>query len=142
MEREPGQDPEHDGPADPQPGEGSPGPDDAGLRDDAGVRADAGLPPVPVPVPVPVSGAGASGTAADDDAGTDADADDDGVSVFGPWDGLEGTLGAAREREELLSGFAPDGVWDKHPPGPGAGRRPGPGGRAGLAVRGRRPARS
>ena len=31
---------------------------------------------------------------------------------------LEGTLGAAREREELLSGFAPGGVWDRHPPGP------------------------
>ena len=29
MEQEPGHDPEHDGPADPQPGEGSPGPDDA-----------------------------------------------------------------------------------------------------------------
>ena len=120
MEREPGQDPEHDGPADPQPGEGSPGPDDAGLRDDAGVRDDAGAPggPGPGPGPGPGVGVGASGTAADDDAGTDADADDDGVSVFGPWDGLEGTLGAAREREELLAGFAPDGVWDKHPPGP------------------------
>ena len=42
----------------------------------------------------------------------------DEESVFGPWDALEGTLGAAREREELLSGFAPGGVWDKHPPGP------------------------
>ena len=42
----------------------------------------------------------------------------DGESVFGPWEALEGTLGAAREREELLSGFAPGGVWDKHPPGP------------------------
>jgi hypothetical protein len=31
---------------------------------------------------------------------------------------LEGTLGAAREREEVLAGFAPGGVWDKHPPGP------------------------
>ena len=42
----------------------------------------------------------------------------DGESVFGPWDALEGTLGAAKEREELLSGFAAGGVWDKHPPGP------------------------
>ena len=40
------------------------------------------------------------------------------MSVFGPWAGLEGTLGAAKEREELLSGFASGGVWDKHPPGP------------------------
>ena len=31
---------------------------------------------------------------------------------------LEGTLGAARERAELLSGFAKGGVWDKCPPGP------------------------
>ena len=31
---------------------------------------------------------------------------------------MEGTLGAAREREELLAGFAPGGVWDQHPPGP------------------------
>jgi hypothetical protein len=39
------------------------------------------------------------------------------VSEFGPWDALEGALGAAREREELLSGFARGGVWDAHPPG-------------------------
>src|SRR6202453_5089910 len=95
MEQEPGQDPEHDGPADSQPppdsshpGAGSPGPD--------------------------ASSSGASG--ADADAGT-GDADD-GESVFGPWDALEGTLGAAREREELLAGFAPGGVWDRPPPGP------------------------
>ena len=95
MEQEPGQDPEHDGPAGSQPppdsshpGAGSPGPD--------------------------ASSSGASG--ADADAGTGAD--DDGESVFGPWDALEGTLGAAREREELLAGFAPGGVWDRHPPGP------------------------
>ena len=30
--------------------------------------------------------------------------DDDDASEFGPWDALEGTLGAAKEREELLSG--------------------------------------
>src|ERR1700727_2991179 len=70
MEPEPGQDPERDEPDGPQPGEGSPGPDD------------------------------------------------DDMSEFGPWDALEGTLGAAKRREELLSGFAPGGVWDKHPPGP------------------------
>ena len=74
---------------------------------------------------------GASSSVAPSDAGsdpsaecrirpaTDADGDgDDGESVFGPWEALEGTLGAAREREELLAGFAPGGVWDKHPPGP------------------------
>src|ERR1700727_1650284 len=42
MEREPGQDPEQDGPVGPRPGEGSPGPDDAGLPDDAGSRGDSG----------------------------------------------------------------------------------------------------
>ena len=96
MEQEPGQDPEDDGPNSslPPPGSSYPG--------------DAGSP-----------GPGASGSAS---SGADADADggtpDEGESVFGPWEALEGTLGAAKEREELLSGFAPGGVWDKHPPGP------------------------
>ena len=130
MEQQPGQDPEHDGPAGPQPGPGSPGPADAGLPGDAapsralpappfrrrrlhGVRAVAAAsgcrlrlrlrfrsPAGRLPLPA------------------DGDGDGDGECVFGPWDALEGTLGAAKEREELLSGFAPGGVWDKHPPGP------------------------
>jgi hypothetical protein len=37
---------------------------------------------------------------------------------FGDPEALEGTLAAAKEREELLSGFAPGGVWDARPPGP------------------------
>src|ERR1700728_993949 len=99
MEQEPGQDPEGDGPAGSQPPPDSSQPGDAGS---AGPDA---------------SSAGASGT--DADAGPDASSsDDDDESVLGPWEGLEGTLGAAREREELLAGFAPGGVWDKHPPGP------------------------
>ena len=112
MEQEPGQDPENDGPAGPQPppgssppGAGSPGPG--------------------------ASGAGPSGADADADAGDGGD----GESVFGPWEALEGTLGAAKEREELLAGFAPGGVWDKHAAGPGAGRRRRAGGRARVAVR-------
>jgi Domain of unknown function (DUF222) len=138
MEREPGQDPEHDGPADPRSAEGSPGPDDAGLPDDAGSPA-----PAPAPAPAP----GAPGADADADAsagssGADADADagsdGHGESVFGPWDALEGTLGAAREREELLAGFAPGGVWDKHPPGPelavAVAKAAGPDWRCGLAT--------
>src|ERR1700723_2177628 len=116
MEQEPGQDPENDGPEGPQPppgsspsGAGSPGPDD--------------------------SRGGAPGAdAADGDGGGGAE----GESVFGPWDGLEGTLGAAREREELLAGFAPGGVWDKHPPGPelavAVARAAGPDWRCGLAT--------
>jgi hypothetical protein len=101
MEQEPGQDPEHDGPAGSQPPADSSHPGSAGSP-----GPDAPGPDAP--------GAGASG--ADADAGPGDD--DDDVSVFGPWDGLEGTLGAAKERAELLSGFAPGGVWDKHPPGP------------------------
>ena len=98
MEQEPGQDPERDGPAGPQPPPDSSHPGDAGS-------------------PRPgASGSGSSGADADADAG--AGEGDDGESVFGPWEALEGTLGAAREREELLAGFAPGGVWDKHPPGP------------------------
>jgi hypothetical protein len=95
MEQEPGQDPDDDGPSGPQPGDASPGPGDAGLSGDA------------------------PSSASSDPASADAGADsDDGVSVFGPWDALEGTLGAAREREELLSGFAAGGVWDERAPGP------------------------
>src|SRR6202142_3010121 len=95
MEQESGEDPEHDGPAGSQPPPDSSQPGDTD---------------------VPASGAGSAGADASDDA--DAGTADDGESVFGPWDALEGTLGAAREREELLAGFAPGGVWDKHPPGP------------------------
>src|SRR5580698_1378891 len=99
MEQEPGQDPERDVPAGSQPPPDSSQPGDAGS---AGRDA---------------SSAGASG--ADADAGPDASSGhDDDESVCGPWDALEGTLGAARERGELLAGFAPGGVWDKHPPGP------------------------
>src|ERR1700722_3474503 len=97
MEQEPGQDPGHDDPEGPRPppgssppGAGPPGPD-----------ATSGAP-----------GAGADAYAGDGGGGAE------GESVFGPWDGLEGTLGAAREREELLAGFAPGGVWDQHAPGP------------------------
>jgi hypothetical protein len=64
------------------------------------------------------AGAGASGADADADADAGDGDGDGGESVFGPWDALEGTLGAAREREELLAGFARGGVWDGHPPGP------------------------
>ena len=97
MEQEPGQDPEDDGPNSSQPPPGSSHPGDTGSP-----------------------GPGASGSGS---PGADADdrwrrPDGDGESVFGPWEALEGTLGAAKEREELLSGFAPGGVWDKHPPGP------------------------
>jgi hypothetical protein len=100
MEQESGQDPERDGPAGSQPPPDSSHPGETGVP-----GSDA-------------SGAGASGADAIDDADDDVGTDDDGESVFGPWDGLEGTLGAAREREELLAGFAPGGVWDRHPPGP------------------------
>src|ERR1700734_787578 len=124
MEQEPGQDPENDGPEGPQPppgssppGAGSPGPDDSGSGSagaDAGADGDAG--------------------AGDGDGGDGAE----GESVFGPWDGLEGTLGAAREREELLAGFAPGGVWDQRPPGPelaaAVAKAAGPDWRCGLAA--------
>jgi hypothetical protein len=106
MEREPGQDPEHDGPDGPQPGKGSPGPDDAGVPDDAGSPG------------APGSDTTSSRASGFGSSGADAGTDDDDMSEFGPWDALEGTLGAAKEREDLLSGFAPGGVWDKHPPGP------------------------
>ena len=71
MEQQPGQDPEHDGPSDPQPGHGSPGPADAGFP---GAAASPGAPapaprfrppalplrfrqaPMPMPLPVPMLG--------------------------------------------------------------------------------------
>ena len=87
----------------------------------AGSAAARWVPPTPVirALPGPTLSSVWRPQATDADAGADAgDGDGDGESVFGPWEGLEGTLGAAREREELLSGFAPGGVWDKHPPGP------------------------
>jgi hypothetical protein len=37
---------------------------------------------------------------------------------FGDPEALEGTIAAAKERAELLSGFALGGAWDGHPPGP------------------------
>ena len=114
MEQEPGQEPESDGPAGPQPPSDSSYPGDTGSP-----RRDASSP-------------GSAG--ADADAGAGAE----GESVFGPWDGLEGTLGAAREREELLAGFAPGGVWDQHRPGPelaaAVARAAGPDWRCGLAT--------
>src|ERR1700691_6544135 len=98
MEQESGEDPEHDGPAGSQPPPDSSQPGDTD---------------------VPASCAGSAGADASDDA--DAGTADDGESGFGPWDALEGTLGAAREREELLAGFAPGCVWDRHHPGPELG---------------------
>jgi hypothetical protein len=128
MEQQPGEDPEHDGSAGPQPGDASPGPAAPGFPSDS---ASPGASPSG---PSGSDGSGAdaaasssstSGPGKDADAASaspDADAglgtDGGGESVFGPWDALEGTLGAAKEREELLSGFASGGVWDKHPPGP------------------------
>src|ERR1700727_1767334 len=124
MEQEPGQDPENDGP------DGSQPPPDSSRPGEAGSPGSG------------ASGVGASGS--DADAGADADVDggpgddDDGESVFGPWEGLEGTLGAAREREELLAGVAAGGVWDKRPPGPelaaAVARAAGPDWRCGLAT--------
>src|ERR1700678_4506937 len=115
MEQEPDQDPENDGPTGSQPPPGSSHPGAGSPRRDA-------------------SGSGSSG--ADADAGTgDGDGEE---SVFGPWDALEGTLGAAREREELLDGFARGGVWDKHPRGPelaaALAKAAGPDWRCGLAT--------
>ena len=49
----------------------------------------------------------------DPDPDPDPDPDD-----LGDPEALEGTLAAARERAELLSGFAPGGAWDGHQPGP------------------------
>ena len=129
MEQQPGQDPEHDGPAGPQPGPGAPGPAGAGLPDDATPPAS---PASPGASRSGVAGSGgsdadaaASGSGSGSGSGAgpgpgpgDGDGDGDGESDFGPWDALEGTLGAAKEREELLSGFASGGVWDRRPPGP------------------------
>src|SRR5580693_7374699 len=104
MEQEPGQDPEPDGPAGSQPPPDSSRPGETGSAGpDASSSSSSSS-----------SSSGASGAEAE--AGTGES--DDGESVFGPWDALEGTLGAAKDREELLAGFAPGGVWDKHPPGP------------------------
>jgi hypothetical protein len=97
MEPEPDHDPEHDGPADREPSPGAPRP------------ADAGTPGGPAP--------GSPGSPGSTAASGAVDGEDDG-SDFGSWEDLEGSLGAAREREELLAGFAPGGVWDKHRPGP------------------------
>jgi hypothetical protein len=116
MEQEPGQDPENDGPAGSQPPPGSSHPGDAGS-------------------PGPGPGASSSGSSGADAGAGDGD---DGESVFGPWEALEGTLGAAKEREELLAGFAPGGVWDQHAPGPelaaALARAAGPEWRCGLAT--------
>jgi Domain of unknown function (DUF222) len=51
----------------------------------------------------------------DPDDGGDPDPEPDD---FGDPEALEGTLAAAKERAELLSGFARGGAWDGHPPGP------------------------
>ena len=125
MEQESGQDPEHDGPSGSQPPPGSSHPGDTGVP---GPDASGSGP----------SGAGSSGADADADADAGSGGADGGESVFGPWDALEGTLGAAREREELLAGFAPGGVWDRHPPGPelavALARAAGPGWRCAVAA--------
>jgi Domain of unknown function (DUF222) len=109
MEQQPGQDPDHDGPAGPQPDDAASGPAAPGAPADSAAPGPSSSGP---------SSSGADAAAASADAGADPGTDGDGESVFGPWDALEGTLGAAKEREELLSGFANGGVWDKHPPGP------------------------
>ena len=118
MEQESDDDPEDTGRADPAPSPGSSHPSAASPVPGASSPAS------PASPASPVAGADAdAGADAGHDADADAGADDgegcgDGESVFGPWDALEGTLGAAKEREELLAGFAPGGVWDRHPPGP------------------------
>ena len=89
MEPEPDQDPEHDGPPDREPRPAAPRPDDAAT----------------------------SGAAPGSPGSPGADGEDDG-SDFGSQEDLEGCLAAAREGAELLSGFAPGGVWDTRPPGP------------------------
>ncbi|HEY5395021.1 MAG TPA: DUF222 domain-containing protein, partial [Trebonia sp.] len=139
MEQEPGQDPERDGPAGPQPGEGPP--DDAGLPDEAESPGGATSPRGPGP-----DASGSASSDSDSDSGSDSGASGSGASGsgdgdegdFGPWEGLEGTLGAARERAELLSAFAPGGAWDGRPPGPelaaALARAAGPDWRCGLAT--------
>ncbi len=101
MEQESGQDPENDRPAGSQP-------------------PDSSHPGAGSPGPGPGPGAASSGSPGADGGIGDGD---DGESVFGPWDALEGTLGAAKEREELLAGFAPGGVWDHRMRRARAGRR-------------------
>ena len=116
MEQESGQDPENDRPAGSQP-------------------PDSSHPGAGSPGPGPGPGAASSGSPGADGGIGDGD---DGESVFGPWDALEGTLGAAKEREELLAGFAPGGVWDQHAPGPelaaAVARAAGPDWRCSLAA--------
>ena len=79
-----------------------------------------------------------SGSGSGPGPGPDDEGACDDAGGFGDLDGLEGTLAAAKEREELLAGFAPGGVWDKHPPGPelaaALARAAGPGWRCALAT--------
>ena len=129
MEQKPGQDPDRDDAAAPQPGQAAPGPDDAGFPDEAESPGDTpGSAPPGITSASTGSASGAAGSApassgtdsdsGDPDPGSGSDGDGDGECVFGDWDALEGTLHRAKARAELLSGFAPGGVWDGHPPGP------------------------
>jgi Domain of unknown function (DUF222) len=110
MEPEPDQDPEHDGPPEREPSPGTPRPDDAGAH----------RPPRPSGPGGPAPGSpGSPGCTGPSDASAESDvAGEDDGSDFGSQEDLEGCLAAARERAELLSGFAPGGAWDTHPPGP------------------------
>ena len=83
MEPEPDHDPEHDGPCDREPSQGAARPDDEG--------APGG----------PASGS--PGSPGSMDASGAVGGEDDG-SDFGSQEDLEGSLAAAREREELLAG--------------------------------------
>ncbi|HEY5016967.1 MAG TPA: DUF222 domain-containing protein, partial [Streptosporangiaceae bacterium] len=100
------------------------------MEQDPGQDPEQGGEPDPRPDPEP----GPSSSGSDDTATPGSDDD----CVFGDWDGLEGTLGAARERAELLSAFAPGGAWDGRPPGPelaaALARAVGPQWRCGLAT--------
>src|SRR3984957_20382009 len=124
MEQQPGQDPDHDGPAGPQPSDAVPGEAAPGSPADPAAPGASRFGSFDVAnsdgsdADAAASGSAPSGSGSG--SGSDADPGTGGEdeSVFGPWAGLEGTLGAAKEREELLSGFARGGVWDKHPPGP------------------------
>jgi hypothetical protein len=116
MEPEPGQDPERDLPADSQPGPFPSGPDDAGSAQDVG---SPGPPGSPGPSSSGVARPGGSGPGSDTpEADGGAGTGDDGESVSGPGQAPEGAVDAAKERAELLAGFAKGGVWDQHPPGP------------------------
>ena len=117
MEEQSGHDPENDGSASPQPSEAAPGPAAPGFPADP-ASPDPASPDPAVPGPDDAASPGPPGSGSGSGPGADPDTGGDGESVFGPWDALEGTLGAAKERAELLSGFAAGGVWDKHPPGP------------------------